>query len=72
MTVYDLQVKEQAKIKSFTDSESHFSRSLLRHGFFPDTHLKMIKKMAGHGPVIVEVDGKEFALSKEEAANILI
>ena len=48
------------------------AHKLLQMGIVPGTYTRMIRKAPFGGPVLIEVDGMEIALSREIAAKVMV
>ena len=64
-------IGDQVKIVSFEGS-SHLHEKCSQLGIFPGDEAKVLRIAPFDGPMLMEIDGREIALGKTIAKNILV
>ncbi len=69
-TLLDLEIGQQAQIKSLTDKELQLK--LMDMGCLPGTDISIVFKAPYNGPICVEVCGSKLALRRNEAVSVVV
>jgi len=71
MNLLDIENRKWVKVLGFRGGHG-MQRKLSQLGFLPGNHARVIRAALFHGPLLVEVDGREIVLGRRIARHILV
>jgi len=71
MRLLDVEVGKWVRVTAFDGSERSQER-LAQHGLYPGDRARILRAAPLQGPLLVEVSGRELALGRAVAQNILV
>jgi Fe2+ transport system protein FeoA len=71
MSLLDIKIGKSVKIVGFEGGKG-LKTKMTRYGLYPGDIARLLRVAPFHGPVLIEVSGREIALGRGVAANVQV